>query len=432
MALRDRQRREREAERRSMQDSRFDIRGCSAPRENLRKLTEISLPRVCPEEEALAQLILSPDSSEASEGLRDFIDQKRDIFLAQLAIDTQREELQRLERLEREEQEQLNQQETEITLFREQFRAFLDADARSLADAQRAADAMAKQRGEVSQRIRQVSLQNSSLRNNIALYEEKLAECELFRDFIEGLTPPEWRAQHPPPELYFKEPEQMLTIVQTLEEQCTFLIEHCQEAEEAVERAAAAFTQMLEERDVEITERERVRKETRRSLEERRVQKESLKFGGDFRFGNEITTAEFTELLEAISDFHIKLGFVAGATGDVPLMLKRIEHRMEQLTIEIEARDQTVIKDLFVERFHYRRDQERAEKAAQKQKEQEEKTLRALYLAQMPIKRKAGRPLVARSVPSGPDTREKREEQMRTETEQRNADQSLLYGPVWD
>jgi hypothetical protein len=281
MALRERERKERDAERRSLQESRYDTRGCGAAREHLRGLTEISLPRISPEEEALAQLILSPDSSEASEGLRDFIDQKRDIFLAQLAIDTKREELERLERLEREEQERLNAQEAEIVLFRDQFRAFLDADARSLADAQRAADAMAKQRGEISQRIRQVSLQNSSLRNDIALHEEKVAECELFRDFIEGLTPPEWRAMHPLPELYFKTPEQMLTIVQTLEEQCMFLIEHCQDAEEAVERATANFTAMLEDRDDGITERERVQKATKRSLEDRRLQKEAFKIGGN-------------------------------------------------------------------------------------------------------------------------------------------------------
>jgi hypothetical protein len=35
MALCERQRRERGAERRSMQDSRYDTRGCNAPRENL-------------------------------------------------------------------------------------------------------------------------------------------------------------------------------------------------------------------------------------------------------------------------------------------------------------------------------------------------------------------------------------------------------------
>jgi hypothetical protein len=113
-------------------------------------------------------------------------------------------------------------------------------------------------------------------------------------------------------------------------------------------------------------------------------------------------------------------------------MLKRIEERMEQLTVEIGARDQALIKNMFVERFHYRRNQERAEKTARKQREQEEKTLRALLLAQMPIKRKIGRPLVARSGPAGSVTREKREEQMRAEAEQRGADQSLLYGPIWD
>jgi hypothetical protein len=113
--IREQQHKKREAERRSMQDSRLYLSQPLTDRENFRKLTQLPPPHISGEEEALAQLILSPDSNEATEGLRDFIDQKRDIFLAQLAIDTKREELQRLERLERDEQSALTQKETEVS-----------------------------------------------------------------------------------------------------------------------------------------------------------------------------------------------------------------------------------------------------------------------------------------------------------------------------
>jgi hypothetical protein len=122
-ALRAQQRRDWARERQSLQETRYYLRGTTSDRESFRPLTQVPSPRISAEEEALAQLILSPDSSEPSEGLHDFIDQKRDIFLAQLAIDTKREELQRLERLKREEQDRLDAQEAEITLFRDQFRA---------------------------------------------------------------------------------------------------------------------------------------------------------------------------------------------------------------------------------------------------------------------------------------------------------------------
>jgi hypothetical protein len=262
-ALRAQQRRDRARERQSLQETRYYLRGTTSDRESFRPLTQVPPPRISAEEEALAQLILSPDSSEPSEGLHDFIDQKRDIFLAQLAIDTKREELQRLERLEREEQDRLDAQEAEITLFRDQFRAFLDADARALSDAHHAADSKAKLRGEISTRIRQISLQNASLRNDIASLEEKLQECESFRDFIEGLTPPDWRRAHPLPELYFKAADQMLDILRALEEQNLFLSAHCQEAEEAIERTKATFIEILENRDGGLLDRQK--REGRRS-----------------------------------------------------------------------------------------------------------------------------------------------------------------------
>jgi hypothetical protein len=113
-------------------------------------------------------------------------------------------------------------------------------------------------------------------------------------------------------------------------------------------------------------------------------------------------------------------------------MLKRVEDRMEDLFRFLATRDQVSVKELFIEKLHKRRDQERAEKAAKKQKEQEEKTLRAIQLATMPIVRKTGRPLILRSLPQQIQSREKREEQMRLAATQREADQALLFGPVWD
>jgi hypothetical protein len=50
-------------------------------------------------------------------------------------------------------------------------------------------------------------------------------------------------------------------------------------------------------------------------------------------------------------------------------------------------KDKDVVREKFVERTRKRRDRERGEKAANKQKEQDEKITRALQLATMPLKR---------------------------------------------
>jgi hypothetical protein len=113
-------------------------------------------------------------------------------------------------------------------------------------------------------------------------------------------------------------------------------------------------------------------------------------------------------------------------------MLKRIEERMEVLFVELAKINQDIIKEQVASKIRQRRDMERAEKAAKAQREQEEKTQRALQLSQMPIKRKVGRPVYPRTLPMKTQSREKREEQMRIQAAQREADQNLLYGPIWE
>jgi hypothetical protein len=431
-AIRDQQHAEKREVQERMSATKYYMRGLGLGRDNFRRLTYVALPRASAEEETLAQLILSPEANETREGLRDFIDEKREIFLAQLAIDTKREELQRLERLERDESENLAVKEAEIILFQKQFHAFLDADANSLIEARRAAEARAKQRLAVSLRIKQVSSQISSLRSEIAHSEEKFQECEGYKEFIEGLTPKDWRQVHPLPELYFKHPEQLLEILRTLEAQNMFLIRHCQEAEELVERSKKEFNDLLEDRDVTITEMSNRENASRRHLNANNAQNEQYKMVGEFRFGSEFGETELRSLMKVVGELHEKLGFEMAASGDPIAMLKRIEEKMDTLFQVLAKTDQSLVKSLYVAKVHQRRDTERADKAAKKQKEQEEKTQRALALATMPIKRRNGRPLLPRTLPTESQSREKLEEKMRLAATQLAADQNLLFGPIWD
>lgn len=438
--LRDQHRKEKQEYHESLKGTQCYLRGLSGDssslsltrKSNFRYMTQLSPPKISAENEALAQLILSPDSNQPREGLRDFIDQKRDIFLAQLSIETKREELQRLEKIEREEEENLKKREAEINLFKDQFRSFLENDGKLTMDKRREAEQKAKQRLEISLKIKNISSEISSLRNEIAHHEEKLKECNEYKEFLEKLTPSEWRDSHPFPELYYKKPEQLVEILEHLENQNMFLIRHCQDAEEAVERIQDQFTKMLEERDKEILLMSEKKEVQDKRIAEMEEQIKLHKYEGEFHHINELPPSELSELITAITDFHNKLGFDEAATGDTSTMLRRIESKMEELNRHLAKIDQKSVRDLALEKARKRRDLERAEKAAKKQKEQDEKTMKALQLATMPIKKKTGRPLVQKSLPFKDESREKREEKMRIEQAQREADQYLLFGPVWD
>ena len=432
-AIRAMSRSDRLNDQRTLNSTKVHLRGLTNARGNFRSMTRVSAPQGSAEERTLAQLILSPDLSEGKSGLRQFIDEKREIFLTQLEIETKREELQRLEKLEREEEEALRKREAEINLFRDQFRSFLENDNQLTADARRASEMKAKERLDVAIKIKQISSEISALRNEIAHHEEKYNECERYREFLEGLTPPDWRKEHPLPELYFKDPHQLIDIIHHLESQNMFLIQHCQDAEEVVERYKMRFADMLEERDKRLEEMGSKKEVWDKKLDALLQQNEQNRYDGEFHHINELPQSEYSQLLKSINEFHQKLGFDSlSLTGDSQSMLKHIEDKMEGLVQSLANMDQKIVQQLLQEKQKRRREQERQEKAAEKQREQDEKTMRALQLATMPIKKKTGRPVIPLMMPFKTESREKREEKMRLEQAQREADQNLLFGPVWD
>lgn len=395
--------------------------------------THIKPPSTCSSRnDNLSNTGIVQESSQGQENMQNFIHQKREIFLAQLAIDTKKEELQRLDRIEREKESSLKAKEGEIDLFRDQFRNFLANDGKSTMESRQAAENRAKQRIDVSMQIKQVSSQISALRNEIAHHEEKLKECIEYKNFLESLIPQDWRNSHPPSEMYFKDPRQLLDIMISLEEQNMFLIRHCQEAEEAVERYRTKFNNLLESRDGSITEMLDKKAKKKQELQDMNERNEQYKVTGEFKHGNELSRNELKELQTAISKFHKQLGFETTASPDSPTMLRRIERKMEEVTAILSKMDEKRLKELTVEKELNRRNEERQQKNELEKKEQEEKTNRALALAMMPIKRKTGRPLLERMVPVKEQSREKKEEAARLKRMQEMADSDLLYGPIWD
>jgi hypothetical protein len=298
--------------------------------------------------------------------------------------------------------------------------------------ARQAAEVKSKQRIDVSMQIKQISSQISALRNEIAHHDEKLQECEDYRKFLELLTPKDWRKEHPLPELYFTSPEQLLTIMVSLEEHNMFLIRHCQEAEEVFERYRGRFNDLLESRDVSITDMTDRRKSKQRELSEMESRTEQYKVTGEFRHGNELSEAELGELQAAVTDFHASLGFDVASSNDTPTMLARIENKMEGVTHQLSLVDPKLLKELAQWKERERREQERTEKNLREKREQEEKTQKAIQLAMMPIKRRTGRPLGERILPKMGESREKREEALRQKLAQQAADADLLYGAIWD
>ena len=407
------------------------LSGITSGRENFRHITKVKANPISAEQKALDALIPPPDSSQNQEGLRQFIQQKREIFLAQLAIDTKREELQRLERLEREEESAIKAKEAEINLFKTQFANFIESDGQVTMQARASAEKKSNERLEVSMKIKQVSSQISTLRNEIAHQDEKLQECQEYQQFLESLTPADWKKKHPG-EMYFKDPQQLITIIVSLEEQNMFLIRHCQEAEETVERYRQKFNEMLESRDGAMTEMMQNKKEKEKELQSTLQKNAQYKVEGDFHYGNELSEEDYKQLQQEIIQFHEALGFDAASTNDIPMMLRRIERRMVELTQKLETFDRATVIQLAIEKERVRREEKRSKDQAKKSKEQIEKVKKAIELANKPIERKMGRPLYERIVPKKGHSRQEEEDRAKREKAEKEADEQLLFGQIWD
>jgi hypothetical protein len=395
-------------------------------------MAKVDSAPISAEERALARLVQAPRDPSVTKDLDEFVDQQREIFAAQLAIDARREELKRLAELEREEEETLRTKEVEINLFRDQFRSFLEADAKATMIAREEADAKAQQRMEVSAAIRSISQQILSLKRDISRHREGVRSCKEFRDFLETLTPEGWHESHPFPAMYFTDPAQLLEMLRSLEEHNMFLMRHCQEADDALDRHRRRFNALLTARDETLAEKETHKNARAAELNDQLRHNEMYRSAGEIRYGNEIPEPELAELQAAVSQLHSELGFDPATSKDIPTMLRRIERKMEEMEGKLGGIDSAILREGAQRKEVRRRDDERTEKSAREKKELEEKAQRAIQQAMKPIKRKTGRPLVERIVPPKPETREKREETMRRRQEQERRDADLLYGPVWD
>ena len=402
------------------------------PRNEFKAFKTISKPEIPEVEKVLGNLVLNTDNFGKREGLREFISQKREIFLAKLAIDTKNEELERLSRLENEEQTNLKSKEGEINLFRDQFRNFLEFDGQSTMEARRSAEKKSKERIDLSMKIKQVSSQISALRNEIAHQDEKLQECIDYQKFLESLTPNEWRQKNPLPLIYFQEPKQLLNIFSSLEEQNMFLINHCQEAEETVERYRNIFNNLLNNRDITISNLILTKEEKEKELNFKKENNDQYKINGQFHHGNELTNEEYQSIQSAIINFHEQLGFDSTSSNDLNSMMKRIENKMEEMIYKLSLLPDTFVKELANEKEHHRREQDRAEKQIQQKIAQQEKIQKAITLANKPIKKKVGRPLMERMIPLKGHSRLEEEEKIKNEKAQEEADKELLFGQIWD
>ena len=267
-------------------------------------------------------------------------------------------------------------------------------------------------------------------RDNIQ-QEERLNECEEYKTFLDSLTPDDWKKNHPN-EMYFKDPEQLLNIIKTMEDQNMFLIRHCQEAEEMVERYRQKFSNLLDERDGKIVEKTNKYQAVKESLEEEKLKNQEYVATRDYKTGAELSEQEKNDLQQKVAAFYGTIWSDSASTSDTLAMLVKMEHLMQELYRDLKEIDPAAVKKRAQEKYAERREKLRIEHQKKDKEMQNEKRQRTLAQAKQPIKYKTGRPVIARNIPKRGISKQEQEEKARREALEEKKTEELLYGDIWD
>ncbi|XP_061053380.1 cilia- and flagella-associated protein 100 isoform X4 [Eubalaena glacialis] len=124
--------------------------------------------------------------------INSYIDQKRQMFLIQYALDMKRNEIQRLERLAAKEEAELERAEKFLEKDAALFDEFLRENNRSSVQALRVAEKEAKAKMEKILEIRDLTTQIMNIKSEISKFEDTLQHYKVYKDFLYKLSPTEW------------------------------------------------------------------------------------------------------------------------------------------------------------------------------------------------------------------------------------------------
>jgi len=129
------------------------------------------------------------------ENMADFIAKKREMFLVQMSLDTKRADIRKLEEQAQQREEALRKSEQMLDEDSVRFDAFLKENDYKAVEAIRKAEAETKAKQDKVQEIKKLNAQIAQVKSEMSKYEEQLEDCKRYRDFLNMLTPPEWKQE---------------------------------------------------------------------------------------------------------------------------------------------------------------------------------------------------------------------------------------------
>ncbi|XP_075407024.1 cilia- and flagella-associated protein 100 [Tenrec ecaudatus] len=157
------------------------------------------------------KLAVTKEKNAGSESINSYINQKRQLFLIQYALEMKRDEIHRLEMLASQEEAQLERAEKSLEKDAALFDEFLRENDRSSVQALRAAEKETKAKIEKIFEVRELTTQIMNIKSEISKFEDTLQHYKTYKDFLYKLSPKEWFEQKEK-KLTFKKSRELVTV----------------------------------------------------------------------------------------------------------------------------------------------------------------------------------------------------------------------------
>ncbi|XP_045165036.1 cilia- and flagella-associated protein 100-like isoform X2 [Mercenaria mercenaria] len=136
-------------------------------------------------------IAVTRDRHVEKESLAEYIAKKREMFLVQYSLGVKRDETQKLEEIAQAEERKLELAEQYLEEDAAMFDEFLKENDSNSAEAMRIAETETKAKLEKVAEIKRINANMMAIKSEISKYEDTLKEYQMYRNFLENLTPPE-------------------------------------------------------------------------------------------------------------------------------------------------------------------------------------------------------------------------------------------------
>jgi len=138
-------------------------------------------------------LTVTRDRNVEKEDLAEYVAKKREMFLVQYSLRVKKDEMRKLEELAAAEERKLERAEHFLEEDAAMFDEFLKENDKNSVEAIKIAEAETKAKLEKVNDIKKNNAIMMSVKSEISKHEELLKEYVLYKDFLEKLTPNEWK-----------------------------------------------------------------------------------------------------------------------------------------------------------------------------------------------------------------------------------------------